>query len=274
VRGYFYPVGRLDYDSEGLILLTNDGEFAERVTHPRYELERSYEALVAGVPDDRDLERLRRGVLIDGRRTLPADVRLTQVFDGKKGQQALLELTLREGRNRQVRDMCSAVAHPVDRLRRTRIGALTDRQLRPGQMRDLTPAEVSALMGDRRAPQPVAPGNRKRRPLRAKPGRRHKLPTPAEAKPAADRRDTRPPKAPSRPKAHTPNSTSRPKKASSHAPRGRGPSAAGRGTRGAAAGAPARADVNRPPSHAHRPRGAGSRKPGNGRPSPPKRSPR
>src|SRR5262245_17655001 len=72
IKGYFYPVGRLDAESEGLILLTNDGDFAEKVTHPRYELDRTYEAEVEGVPDARDLDRLRHGVTIDGRRTLPA----------------------------------------------------------------------------------------------------------------------------------------------------------------------------------------------------------
>lgn len=151
VRGYFYPVGRLDYDSEGLILLTNDGDFAERVTHPRYELERTYEAVVEGVPDERDIERLRRGVIIDGRRTLPAVARLVRVLEGRQGSKAVLELTLREGRNRQVRHMCSAIAHPVDRLRRTRIGGLTDHQLRPGQVRDLTEADVKRLMGGGKA---------------------------------------------------------------------------------------------------------------------------
>lgn len=152
VRGYFYPVGRLDYDSEGLILLTNDGEFAERVTHPRYELDRTYEALVAGVPDERDLDRLRRGVTIDGQRTLPAVVRLVRVIDGRDGSQAVLELTLREGRNRQVRDMCDAIGHPVDRLRRTRIGSISDRGMRNGQIRDLTPAEIKSLMGGKAPP--------------------------------------------------------------------------------------------------------------------------
>lgn len=265
VRGYFYPVGRLDYDSEGLILLTNDGEFAERVTHPRYELERSYEALVAGVPDDRDLERLRRGVLIDGRRTLPADVRLTQVFEGKKGQQALLELTLREGRNRQVRDMCSAVAHPVDRLRRTRIGSLTDRQLRPGQMRDLTPAEVAGLMGDRRLPQTNDGGNRKRRPLRPKPGRRSKPPAAAHATDTARRGEAASPKAP------TGSARTGAPRSSFKRPQPR----TGAGfKRTSPQGAPKRADADRAPSHAHRPRGAGARKPGTRRSSPPKRSPR
>jgi pseudouridine synthase len=145
VQGYFYPVGRLDYDSEGLLLLTNDGDFAEHVTHPRYELERTYEALVAGVPDERDLDRLRRGVVIDGKKTLPARVRVLRVLDGKGGSQALLELTLREGRNRQVRHMADAIGHPVDRLRRTRIGAIADRTLRPGQIRDLSPRELASL---------------------------------------------------------------------------------------------------------------------------------
>lgn len=164
VQGYFYPVGRLDYDSEGLILLTNDGDFAERVTHPRYELERTYEALVAGVPEDRDLERLRRGVIIDGRRTLPALVRHLRVLDGRDGSQTLLEVTLREGRNRQVRHMCDAIGHPVDRLRRIRIGSISDRGMRAGQIRDLTPSEVKSLMGG--PPRPDAPRRRLRRPAR------------------------------------------------------------------------------------------------------------
>lgn len=147
ISGYFYPVGRLDYESEGLILITNDGDFAERVTHPRYELERTYEALVEGVPDDRDLERLRGGVLIDGRKTLPASVRLLRVVGGRAGNQAVIELTLREGRNRQVRHMCDAIAHPVVRLRRVRIGGLSDRRLRPGEVRDLSADEVRRITG-------------------------------------------------------------------------------------------------------------------------------
>lgn len=162
VQGYFFPVGRLDYESEGLIILTNDGDFAARVTHPRYEQPRTYEALVAGVPDERDLDRLRRGVVIDDRRTLPADVRLLRVVETRQGPQAALELTLREGRNRQVRKMCDAIAHPIDRLRRTRIGAITDRGLKSGQIRDLTPAEIKSLLAP--APRPKAPPRTKRPP--------------------------------------------------------------------------------------------------------------
>lgn len=146
LTGYFYPVGRLDYDSEGLIILTNDGAFAERVTHPRHELERGYEATVEGVPDERDLDRLRRGVTIDGRRTLPATVRLKRVISSKRGPQAVLEIAIREGRNRQVRHMADAIAHPVARLKRVRIGTIADTKLKLGHFRDLTPAEVRALL--------------------------------------------------------------------------------------------------------------------------------
>lgn len=146
VTGYFYPVGRLDYDSEGLIILTNDGTFAERVSHPRYELERTYEVEVAGLPDERDLTRLRNGVLIDGTKTLPARVYLRRTMKTSGGERALLEITLREGRNRQVRKMCDAIAHPVDHLRRTRIGAISDKRLKLGQIRDLTEAEIRSLM--------------------------------------------------------------------------------------------------------------------------------
>jgi pseudouridine synthase len=145
VDGYFYPVGRLDFDSEGLILITNDGEFAERVTHPRYELERTYEALVEGVPDERDLDRLRRGIDIDGRRTALAKVRLLRTHETRGGAQSTITITIHEGRNRQVRYMCDAIAHPVVRLRRTHIGSLEDRRLKPGAFRDLTPAEIRAL---------------------------------------------------------------------------------------------------------------------------------
>jgi len=142
IGGYFYPVWRLDFDSEGLLILTNDGDFAERVTHPRYEMERTYLAELAGVPEERELDRLRHGVVLDdGRRTLPAQVRVIRVLPDRQGPRAVIEITLREGRNRQVRRMCDAIGHPVDRLRRTRIGPIEDRRLKPGQVRELTPDE-------------------------------------------------------------------------------------------------------------------------------------
>lgn len=145
IKGYFYPVGRLDYDSEGLIILTNDGAFAQKVAHPKHELDRAYEVLVTGLPDARDLDRLSRGIVIDGRRTLPAKVRVIRTYPDKKEPQSLIEIVIREGRNRQVRKMCEQTGHHVMALRRTRIGNITDRHIRPGQVRELTPAEVRAL---------------------------------------------------------------------------------------------------------------------------------
>src|SRR5688572_476074 len=142
VREYVYPVGRLDYDTEGLLLLTNDGDLAAMMTHPRHGVERTYEARVAGIPDAAALERLRKGIPLDGRKTLPADVRLLSPVRGHDG---VLRLTIREGRNRQVRRMCEAVGHPVRTLRRIRIGPLEDRRLKTGQWRELSAEELRAL---------------------------------------------------------------------------------------------------------------------------------
>jgi 23S rRNA pseudouridine2605 synthase len=143
VREYVYPVGRLDYDTEGLLLLTNDGDLAARLTHPRHGVDRTYEAKVAGMPDDDALARLRKGIPLDGRRTLPADV--TLVNKGRRDRDGVLQLTIREGRNRQVRRMCEAVGHPVRELRRIRIGPIQDRRLKPGEWRELRDDEVIAL---------------------------------------------------------------------------------------------------------------------------------
>jgi pseudouridine synthase len=145
VRDYVYPVGRLDYESEGLLLLTSDGDLAARLTHPRHGVEREYEVRVRGVPDDRDLDRLSRGISLEGRPTAPARVQLKKVIDAESGQQALLSFVLHEGRNRQVRNMCDAIGHPVVRLRRVRIGPVSDDHIRPGEFRDLTPEELSRL---------------------------------------------------------------------------------------------------------------------------------
>ena len=145
VRESVYPVGRLDYDSEGLLLLTNDGDLAARLTHPRHGLERVYEARVRGVPDAAALKRLARGVVLDGRRTAPAAATLVRAGRGLHGNQAVVQLIITEGRKRQVRQMCEAIGHPVMRLRRVRIGPIQDKTLRPGQYRDLTPGEVTAL---------------------------------------------------------------------------------------------------------------------------------
>jgi pseudouridine synthase len=150
-----YPVGRLDFDSEGLLLLTNDGELAARLMHPRHQVDRVYEAQVQGVPDDADLRRLARGVVIDGRRTAPATVRLrgarprarrTERDDRGRGDSpATIEITVHEGRSRQVRKMCLAIGHPVLRLRRIRIGPIADQSLKIGACRPLTTREVAVL---------------------------------------------------------------------------------------------------------------------------------
>lgn len=126
VREYVYPVGRLDYETEGLLLLTNDGELAAQLTHPRHGIERTYEARVAGMPDERAVEKLRRGIPLDGRRTLPAEVAL--VNRDRHDSDGVVLITIREGRNRQVRRMLEAVGHPVSRLRRTRFGPIGDRK--------------------------------------------------------------------------------------------------------------------------------------------------
>ena len=143
VKEYVYPVGRLDYDTEGLLLLTNDGDLAAKLTHPRHGVERTYEARVAGMPDDHAIDRLRRGIPLDGRRTLPADVSLLNKRRGSGD--GVLAITIREGRNRQVRRMLEAVGHPVKKLIRVGIGPLSGQGLKPGTWRELTPQELRVL---------------------------------------------------------------------------------------------------------------------------------
>jgi pseudouridine synthase len=145
VRDYIYPVGRLDYDSEGLLLLTSDGDLAARLTHPRHGVAREYEVRVRGVPDRHALDRLARGISIDGRRTATAEVRLGRIYESESGPQGILSLVIHEGRNRQVRKMCDAIGHPVVQLKRVRIGPIADDRLKPGHFRSLTPGEVAAL---------------------------------------------------------------------------------------------------------------------------------
>jgi 23S rRNA pseudouridine2605 synthase len=143
VKEYVYPVGRLDYETEGLLLLTNDGDLAARLTHPSHEVPRVYEARVLGVPDAHDLDRLSRGLVLDGRRTAPAEVRLLP--QRRDQDEVTIVITLHEGRNRQVRDMFDAVGHPVEHLRRVAIGPIRDPRLKLGFWRDLTAEEVDRL---------------------------------------------------------------------------------------------------------------------------------
>lgn len=145
VGEYVYPVGRLDYDSEGLLLLTNDGDLAASLTHPRHGIEREYHAWVVGHPDAQALDRLRRGIPLDGHRTRPAHVTSLDAGRGRRIGHTLLAFVLQEGRNRQVRRMCEAVGHPVDTLTRVRIGPIHDPRLKAGQYRDLRAEEIKKL---------------------------------------------------------------------------------------------------------------------------------
>ena len=173
VREYVYPVGRLDYDSEGLLLLTNDGRLASVLTHPRHAVPRVYEVVVRGLPTPIQLRRLANGITLDGQRTAPAEVRLVPRrgtgHDRIRYPRTRVRVTLREGRNRQVRRMFDAIGHPVYRLRRTRLGPLALRGLKPGDARELTVAEVKAL---HRAAREAAPALRRpapHRPVMARP---------------------------------------------------------------------------------------------------------
>lgn len=152
-----FPVGRLDMDTEGLLLLTNDGELTHRLTHPSFGVEKEYIAHLDGSPTRAALRRLREGIELEDGLTAPAEASLVAP--------TILKLTIHEGRNRQVRRMCDAIGHPVLRLVRSRIGPIADRRLKPGQWRALTPEELRAL--ERAAGQPLGgsrPGPAARRP--------------------------------------------------------------------------------------------------------------
>jgi len=149
-KARLYPVGRLDLDSSGLLLLTNDGELAERLTHPRYEVHKTYEVLVRGRIEESQIKRLRTGVFLADRRgadrrraSRTLQSRLKILKQDRERTRLLIEL--REGRNRQVRRMLAHLGHPVKRLRRVRMGPLALKGLRPGQWRDLLPQEIEAL---------------------------------------------------------------------------------------------------------------------------------
>lgn len=136
-----HPVGRLDYDTSGLLLLTNDGELTLALTHPRYGVPKTYDAVIQGIPTEAALQRLRDGVLLDDEHTFPAQVlRL-----GSEGDNARIRLTIHEGRNRQVRRMFDAINHPVLRLKRLSVGPISLEGLEVGAIRPLTPEEINAL---------------------------------------------------------------------------------------------------------------------------------
>lgn len=138
-----YPVGRLDYNTEGLLLLTNDGELTHALTHPSHEITKTYIATVTGKPGEQELDRLRIGVVLEDGATAPARVRLID-YDPEKNS-ATLQLVIHEGRNRQIRRMCEAIGHPVEKLKRTEFAFLTLEGVHRGRHRHLTPDEVTRL---------------------------------------------------------------------------------------------------------------------------------
>jgi 23S rRNA pseudouridine2605 synthase len=242
VAGLF-PVGRLDVTTEGLILLTNDGAFGERISHPRYEVPRVYRAKVRGVPDEGTLTRLTEGVRVEGD-LLRAD--RVRVIDADNN--AWVEVTLHEGKKHEVRRLLEAVGHPVSKLKRVAIGPVTDRGLEPGHYRHLTPEEIKGLLrgkaadlplpkrtrrGPVRHPRPAAapgegtasapgrerrpsvPPNREQRPARPPQGeRRPSIPPGRERRPAfspnRERRPAVPPATERRPAALPPDGERRP----------------------------------------------------------------
>jgi pseudouridine synthase len=141
VKARIFPVGRLDYDTEGLLILTNNGELAQHLEHPRYGIPKTYQAKVKGMPAADALQRLRSGITLDGRRSMPAQVKKI----GTTGKNTWLEITIKEGRNRQIRRMCWAVGHPVLKLKRICFGPIRLGNMKPGFYRDLTPAEAKKL---------------------------------------------------------------------------------------------------------------------------------
>lgn len=141
VGGRVYPIGRLDMVSEGLLLLTNDGEFANMMMHPKFHITKRYRVTVDSGINDEVAVKLASGVVIDGRKTAPAVINIVSTSPTR----SVMEMTIREGRNRQIRKMCEAVGLNVGRLKRTAIGPLKLGMLQPGEWRELTKAEVAAL---------------------------------------------------------------------------------------------------------------------------------
>src|ERR1051325_320100 len=179
VRERIYPVGRLDFHSEGLVLLTNDGELAYKVSHPKHGSVKTYNVKGRGVPEERIIDKLRRGITIEGERTLPCDiVGIKTTGKAAEAGNSCGEVKLREGRTQQIRKMFQAVGHPVQKLRRVAIGPIADPKLLPGVWRELTKHEgrLGATLKDGR-------GRAKPKPRRA----------PAKKKPAAKTRGKKTP---------------------------------------------------------------------------------
>ena len=157
-------VGRLDFQSEGLLLLTDDGDFAHRVAHPSFGCTKTYEVKVRGLPAEETLDKLRRGVVLDGRRTAPAVIAALRARPGSGGARgsSWWRVTLGEGRTRQIREMFFRAGHSVQKLRRVAIGRLADPRLRPGAYRELTEAERRLLLATGKPASGARPRTRRR----------------------------------------------------------------------------------------------------------------
>lgn len=202
LRKALVPVGRLDYNTEGLMLLTDDGDFAQRIAHPRYGSTKTYEVKVRGTPREADLDRLRAGVFLEGRRTAPAEINPRNPHKAsavrRRGEpesdNSWWVVQLSEGRTRQIREMFFQIGHPVQKLRRVAIGPLKAPELEPGALRELTEREVEKLLKSARGPQEKKGAAKKTVPAKktaapkpeTKPEKR-----PAAKKPAAKKPDPR-----------------------------------------------------------------------------------
>ena len=147
IKGYhqydLFPVGRLDLDTEGLLLLTNDGDFANMIMHPRSHLEKIYEVTIKGLIKGEDLHHLEKGVYLEGKKTMPCKIKVT--YKDMEHKTTVLKIKLYEGKNRQVKKMFESVGHPVKRLHRISVGCVNLKGLRPGEYRRLKPQEVKDL---------------------------------------------------------------------------------------------------------------------------------
>jgi 23S rRNA pseudouridine2605 synthase len=184
MRKALVPVGRLDFMTEGLLLLTDDGEFAQRLAHPRYGSTKTYEVKVSGIPTETQLDRLRAGIVLEGRRTAPVKITSRAPFKPAKARRRgeaesenswwMVELT--EGRTRQIREMFQSIGHSVQKLRRVAIGSLRDPHLPLGSLRDLSEKEIQRLLKSARSPEEKkarkAPAKAARPGARPRSGRR------------------------------------------------------------------------------------------------------
>jgi 23S rRNA pseudouridine2605 synthase len=185
IRERIYPVGRLDFHSEGLVLLTNDGALAFKVSHPQHGSVKTYNVKVRGVPEDRLIDKLQRGITIDNKRTLPCEIaRMKTTGRNDEEGNSWFEVRLREGRTQQIRKMFQAIGHPVSKLKRVAIGPISDPKLTPGVWRELTKQEVKML---------------------------ETMKEPKKAAPPKPRRATKPPKARKKPASKKSSGKARPR---------------------------------------------------------------